>query len=534
MSNDLYTEAIADARKLRQMAEENAKNKIVDVVSSRIRNIIDKQILGEAHDMDMETLTKDAAPEEPGDAHVVDLDKLSDAEPSGDDSGGVSIEVDPAGEISVETGGLEIGISASGDGDDDLILNQEVAEALARIVGTSGKSPKRLSRSMTLLENKVKKFGSVFESIKETGSNASKIRAARIFEALLREAVTLKRQIILIEQDRQKVVLDKRANTLIKEMNEMSRRSGREIFDFLFEGEEPEAAEVDVTAAEAALEDLGDALGLDVEVEQAEEGGDEADDADAGDEEEELDLGEMDEMMEAQHDEMDEDDHNEMDEVYEIDESVLRRALSSMRQRRLHEQEGGDPVDTDPYANDPDGEVVGDTEVEVDEDDLLNALADELGTVDSVESDGGAGDVAVAESRRRRRTNMNESRRNRALKGKLVEYQKAVTALKGQLVEMNLFNAKLLYANKLMQNRNLTPKQQRAIVEALDNAKTLREAKLLYKSLTSSLVKKGNLSEGRSLRTLGSASKSARSAQPITEGAGSVDRWAVLAGINKD
>ena len=100
---------------------------------------------------------------------------------------------------------------------------------------------------------------------------------------------------------------------------------------------------------------------------------------------------------------------------------------------------------------------------------------------------------------------------------------------------MNLFNAKLLYANKLMQNRNLTPKQQRAIVEALDNAKTLREAKLLYKSLTSSLRKRSSsLNENRSLRTLGSASKSARSAQPITEGAGSVDRWAVLAGIGND
>ena len=96
---------------------------------------------------------------------------------------------------------------------------------------------------------------------------------------------------------------------------------------------------------------------------------------------------------------------------------------------------------------------------------------------------------------------------------------------------MNLFNAKLLYVNKLMQNRNVTPKQQRVIVEALDNAKTLREAKLLYKSLTASLNKRGNLSESRVRRTLGSASKSARSAQPITEGAGSVDRWAVLAGL---
>ena len=113
----------------------------------------------------------------------------------------------------------------------------------------------------------------------------------------------------------------------------------------------------------------------------------------------------------------------------------------------------------------------------------------------------------------------------------MVEYKKAVTSLRDQLIEMNLFNAKLLYANKLMQNRNVTSKQQRAIVEALDNAKTLREAKLLYKSLTSSLNKKGStLTEGRNRRTLGSSSRSTRSAG-VKSGV-EVDRWAVLAGID--
>jgi hypothetical protein len=100
---------------------------------------------------------------------------------------------------------------------------------------------------------------------------------------------------------------------------------------------------------------------------------------------------------------------------------------------------------------------------------------------------------------------------------------------------MNLFNAKLLYANKLLQNKNLTVKHQRAIVEALDNAKTLREAKLLYKSLSGSLARRGR--GGKTLsesvrRTLGSSSRSTRSAQPANSGV-ETDRWAVLAGINK-
>ena len=121
------------------------------------------------------------------------------------------------------------------------------------------------------------------------------------------------------------------------------------------------------------------------------------------------------------------------------------------------------------------------------------------------------------------------------MRRQLAEHKRAVSALKGQLTEMNLFNAKLLYANKLMQNRNLTAKQQRAIVEALDNAKTLREAKLLYTTLTESLkkgrrTKGGKLTEGVS-RT-GSASKSVRSSAPANNGS-ELGRWAVLAGLNK-
>jgi hypothetical protein len=100
-----------------------------------------------------------------------------------------------------------------------------------------------------------------------------------------------------------------------------------------------------------------------------------------------------------------------------------------------------------------------------------------------------------------------------------------------QLNEMNVFNAKLLFANKLMQNRDLTKKQQRAIVEALDSAKTINEAKLLYKSLSASLTSRAvTLSEGKN-RLLASSSRSTRSASPAQNG---VDggRWALLAGLS--
>jgi len=156
---------------------------------------------------------------------------------------------------------------------------------------------------------------------------------------------------------------------------------------------------------------------------------------------------------------------------------------------------------------------------------------------------------SVKETRRRASgTRMQErrSQRNRqstsssiAVKRAMQEaavYKRSAKSLKSQLIEMNLFNAKLLYANKLLQNKNLSEKQQRTIVNALDNAKNIREAKLLYKSLSESLTKKvngnKNLSESNR-RTLGSSSKPTRSgAASGNNGDGMDARWGVLAGIS--
>ena len=215
-----------------------------------------------------------------------------------------------------------------------------------------------------------------------------------------------------------------------------------------------------------------------------------------------------------------------MEEVYEIDENLLKKELAKMMKLR----EEAEPEDADPSANHG-GEVLGDVILDIDEDDLINVLADEIGNTDVPSTE----PMVAAESRRRRRPRRSSSALNRRLREARKEnalYKKAVSGLKSQLVEMNLFNAKLLYANKLMQNKNLTMKQQKAIVEALDNAKTLREAKLLFKSLSESLTlrsKGSKLNEG-SLRTIGSSSRSTRAAQPASSGV-EVDRWAVLAGL---
>ena len=47
MSKSLYEEAIAEAKQLRDVAEQNAKNAIVEAVTPRIRKFIEDQLVRE-------------------------------------------------------------------------------------------------------------------------------------------------------------------------------------------------------------------------------------------------------------------------------------------------------------------------------------------------------------------------------------------------------------------------------------------------------------------------------------------------------
>jgi hypothetical protein len=129
---------------------------------------------------------------------------------------------------------------------------------------------------------------------------------------------------------------------------------------------------------------------------------------------------------------------------------------------------------------------------------------------------------------------LNESRSNRDSRP---AETKATENLRAKLAEANLYNVKLRYANQLLQTESLTSKQKAQVISQLDEAKTEREAKLVYESLTKTLTPK-NLKEGTDgRRVLGSSSRPTRpaSTQIVTESATSggfdLDRWSKLAGI---
>lgn len=112
---------------------------------------------------------------------------------------------------------------------------------------------------------------------------------------------------------------------------------------------------------------------------------------------------------------------------------------------------------------------------------------------------------------------------------------KDVASLRNKLAETNLINAKLMFTNKLLQNESLTARQKAQVIEQLDSAKTVREAKLVYESLARTLAGTSKpVNESKDRKVLGSASRATRpaSTQTLNEGY-EAERWAKLAGITK-
>ena len=105
-----------------------------------------------------------------------------------------------------------------------------------------------------------------------------------------------------------------------------------------------------------------------------------------------------------------------------------------------------------------------------------------------------------------------------------------IKTLRGNLNEINLLNAKLLFTNKIFKAKNLTESQKVNVLATFDKATTVKEVKLVFETLNDGLkVKSSRVNEN-----YGSASKgvgTTKSKQPILESDPMVARFQKLAGI---
>ena len=94
----------------------------------------------------------------------------------------------------------------------------------------------------------------------------------------------------------------------------------------------------------------------------------------------------------------------------------------------------------------------------------------------------------------------------------LDETKAALEAVQTELNEVNLLNSKLLYVNRIFKANTLNEAQKLRVVETLDNASNVKEAKLIYETIkdTFNVAKTTKTTPKRSIKEgLGMASKAA-------------------------
>ena len=536
--SSLYKDAIADARKLRETAEQNAKNRIIEAIAPKLRRMIERQI-NEGDD----EFVDDSA----------DLDGLLDipeAMDMLDDEIEMELPMDEPMTMSPEPMDIDTdGFSSVEimEDEEDSSEDESQNKSVHVNITVEGKRNHQLRRRAILLVKALSEAKSV--------SHRNKIR---------KQIVRLCSQLIITENSQNKRLANN-LSVILKESNTMRKRKN----SWLFEGKDGEAGEememedaefddedLDIDAIKSAVADLASVVGMDMANEDMEAD----EDFDMDDEELEIDDDEEfeidDEMGDETYESMREGDEGDEDddEIVEVNEAMLRRALGASRrparrtratsrlsetrrQRRLAEAEAKAMASS--FGG---GKLGKEMFVDVDENTLLNALAEELGSYGNATA--AQGKAAAKASHfgggTIKKGGVMESRIRQANRKAVLAERKA-RAIKKELNESNLFNAKLLYVTKLMQQHTLNNKQQRAIVEAMDNAKTQREAKLLFKSLNESLNKRAGqkLTESKNAKRslnesrTGYSNRSLQSGQAPRNSGVELDRWAILAGIRK-
>ena len=445
----LFEEAIAEAKQLRELAEQNAKNAIVEAVTPRIREFIEEQLLAEESGEMYES--EDEEPLEEGDSVLEDVVNEIMAEMAHED-------LDEA------------------EADDKLLTDEE----------------KDVEDAYELDEDAMTVLSKMLNERSDLTPEEQKLKSIVLSMHTLRSKLPGMNE---AQRKEVKTIIKKVKNQILTNEGNMTKDNMHEVDLSVTEMSTGDIAE-DNTVEEALNE-----LRLMLDLGEPDEDG-------------EFDMANI-LVTDADAEEAPEDEEAPEGEEMSDDEEL---------DFELEDEEAPPEGEEAPEAPEDD-EVM----LEINEESLVAALR-EMKSARTTE--------------RTRNTNKtNESAQIATLNGQVAEYAKVINSLREQLTEMNLFNAKLLYVNKLVQDKNVTSEQRRGIVESLDGAKTLREVKLLYKGLTKSLKtaktssKKSQISVAAARRSIGSSSRPAgtKSTQKtLNESTDSTpNRWATLAGLNK-
>ena len=121
----------------------------------------------------------------------------------------------------------------------------------------------------------------------------------------------------------------------------------------------------------------------------------------------------------------------------------------------------------------------------------------------------------------------------------MTKLRDAILVLEEKLEKVSLDNAKLLYQNKALTSDSLNERQKERLAEAVVNAETIEEAKVIFETLqntvgsTSRKQQPNSLSEAvqKSSSVILSARSHSSGGQKTNP---TLDRWKFLAGIDKN
>jgi hypothetical protein len=545
MSKSIYEEAIADAKKVREAAEVNAKNAILESVTPKIREFIEQAILEQdineaEHEKDAKNGDKNKKDDSPkvldGNGEDPKKDKDEGHCNTATKEEAVALDESAISALLGLLGGEDI-LDDLSTGSSKRAMNSVVNEAINNLSASEREKlfniADKLERNADILESNVINND---VSLKENNDMAQET----FYEVDLRSLKRAVNEGKYEKHEGDKHSMEEKMGHRHSMEEEDDRNEGlselelNELMSLLEQDEEapPAVADMDIFGGEP--EGSPD---LDAPMDD-EPAGDEGGEGDVElprdlaqellailqqevgeDEEEEVDI-EVDE-------EPAEDEAGALEEVYEIDPAMLRRELRNIK-RTLREGKG--------ISKDMEAQFGGKGHANAG---IKNSYGGKgTGKVGVKRAFGGGSEGQDPFANPPQINKLNEALRqqvrlNRDLSEKLTKYRGAVKSLREQLEDLNLFNAKLLYVNKLLQNKSLNESQRKSIIKALDKAGSINEAKTLFKSLTEtfSRPRQGGSKTLTESRTRGSSSRPTTSAASKNTGNAELGRWAKLAGL---
>jgi len=284
---------------------------------------------------------------------------------------------------------------------------------------------------------------------------------------------------------------------------------------------------------------------------------------------EEVEITEEPEVAEAEHEEEAEDDSEESedeapieepaDDMPDGDEDISKLSIDQFKDivRDIIAQESGAehgeeelPVDDmdggdiegmgdEPSLEDP--ALDGAEEEEIDLDELLRELESETSEeVEEAKHDDKDENVEEAKEDHKDEGKKDDKKMEEEVTEESNELQEAletIETLKKDLNEVNLLNSKLLYVNKIFKSNDLSESQKVNIIAAFDKAESVKEVKLVFETVSDSVVgkKESTKTIKESKAKLGMASKAggttAAKPEVISEVSDTVRRMQKLAGI---